>query len=110
MNPLLLWVTAVVLGFAASLLLSVGGVIGFAFVILAAPLVARGPRLVALSGLLSGFGASWLFSMQRQFASGGRLDNGDFWVAVGLVPLTIGVALSAAVAQERLRSPLAARL
>jgi hypothetical protein len=109
MNPVLLWVTTVVLGLAASLLVGVGGVIGFAFIVLAVPLVLRGRRAVALSGLLTGFGGSWLFMMERQFASGGRLDNADFWWAVGIVPFVIGVALVVGVVMLRARRALAAR-
>jgi hypothetical protein len=109
MNPVLLWVTTVVLGLAASLLVGIGGVIGFAFIVLAAPLVLRGHRAVALSGLLTGFGGSWLFMMERQFASGGRLDNADVWWAVGLVPFVIGVALIIGVVVLRARKVLAAR-
>lgn len=101
MNPVLLWVTTFVLGLAASLLVGVGGIVAFVFVLLAVPLVLRGARLVALSGLLTGFGGSWLFWMGRQFASGGRLDNADFWLAVGIVPLGIGVALALGVVVTR---------
>jgi len=61
---------------------------------------------VALSGLLTGFGGSWLFMMERQFASGGRLDDADFWLAVGIVPLGIGIALAAAVVVTRATSAL----
>lgn len=107
MHALLLWVTTVVLGLAASLLIGVGGVIGFAFVVLAVPLLLRGPRLVGLSGLLTGFGASWLCWMQRQFASGGRLDSADFWLAVGIVPLVIGVTITVAILGVRARSRFA---
>jgi hypothetical protein len=109
MNPVLLWVTTVVLGLAASLLVGVGGVLGFVFVVLAGALVLRGARLVALSGLLTGFGGSWLFMMERQFASGGRLDNADFWLAIGTVPLVIGVALAVGVVVIRARGVLATR-
>jgi hypothetical protein len=109
MNPVLLWVTTVVLGLAASLLVGIGGVIGFAFIVLAAPLVLRGHRAVALSGLLTGFGGSWLFMVKRQFASGGRLDNADFWLAVGIVPLVIGLALAVGIVMLRTRRALAAR-
>ena len=95
MNPGLLWVTTAILGLAASLLVGAGGVIGFLFVILSLPLVLRRPRLVALSGFLSGFGGTWLLLMGRQFASGGMLDNAAVWLAVGIVPLIIGLALGA---------------
>lgn len=103
------WVTTFVLGLAASLLVGVGGIVGFVFIGLTVPLVLRGARVVALSGLLTGFGGSWLFMMDRQFASGGRLDNADVWSAVGTVPLVIGVALAVGVVVARARSVLATR-
>jgi len=103
MNPVLLWVTTVVLGSAASLLVGIGGVLGFVFFLLAVPLVLR-PRLVALSGFLTGFGGSWLLMMERQSASGGRLDDADFWLAVGIVPLVIGVVLAVGGVVIRARS------
>ena len=109
MNPVLLWVTTVVLGLAASLLVGIGGAIGFAFIVLAVPIVLRGHRAVALSGFLTGFGGSWLSMMERQFASGGRLDNADFWLAVGIVPFVVGVALAVGVVVLRARRVLAAR-
>jgi hypothetical protein len=106
---MLLWVTTFVLGLAASLLVGVGGIVGFVFVLLAVPLTLRGARRVALSGLLTGFGGSWLFMMERQFASGGRLDGADFWLAVGMVPLGIGLALAAGMVVTRATSALGTR-
>jgi hypothetical protein len=95
MNPGLMWVATAVLGLAASLLVGSGGTIGFVFVILSLPLVLRRPRLVALSGFLAGFGGTWSLLMGFQLASGGRLENADLWLAVGIVPLIIGLALGA---------------
>lgn len=58
-------------------------------------------RLLAVSGLLVGFGGSWLALLANQSASGGILENGAVWLGVGIVPLAIGlVALVATVAGE----------
>jgi hypothetical protein len=59
--------------------------------------------LVALSGLLTGFGALWLFWMARQSATGGALDNAPFWTAIGVIPLALGGALSAVAVVVALR-------
>lgn len=106
MNPLLLWITTAVLGAAAVLITSIGGLLGSVlFLLLASPLVIRGNHAVALSGLLMGFGGLWSFAMARQFATGGTLDNAQFWIAVGIVPLAVGIALLAiAVVGARRRS------
>lgn len=97
----LLWITTAVLGAAATLITSIGGLLGSVlFLLLATPLVVRGDHVVALSGLLMGFGGLWLTLMARQFATGGTLDNAQFWTAVGVLPLTIGsVLLGVAVVQ-----------
>jgi hypothetical protein len=97
MSRPLLWITTLVLGAAATLLTSFGGLFGsLAFLLLAAPLVVRGDRIVAMSGLLLGFGGSWSLLLQRQFAYGGALDGASFWIAVGLVPLAVGCVLAVA--------------
>lgn len=107
MNRLLLWITTAVLGAVATLMTSFGLVAALLFLVLAAPLVLRG-RVVALSGLLTGFGAFWSFLMARQFASGGTTDNADFWIAVGVVPLLIGCALLVLLAGRTIRARTAA--
>jgi hypothetical protein len=93
MNRLLLWITTAVLGAVATLMTSFGLVAALLFLLLAVPLILRGDRVVALSGLLSGFGAFWSVLMARQFASGATTDNAAFWVAVGVVPLVLGCTL-----------------
>jgi len=104
MNRLLLWITAAVLGAAATLITSIGGLLGSVlFLLLATPLIVRGDHAVALSGLLVGFGALWSLLMARQFATGGTLDNAQFWTAVGVVPLVIGGALLAVAVAGALR-------
>lgn len=104
MNRLLLWVTMTVLGAAATLMTSFGLLAAILFLLLAVPLVVRGDRVVALSGLLTGFGGFWSFLMARQAASGGTTDNADAWIAVGVVPLVLGCALIVLIATRTLRS------
>lgn len=94
MNHLRLWITTAVLGEAATLITSIGGLLGSVlFLLFATPLVIRGDHVVVLSGLLVGFGALWSLLMARQFATGGTLDNASFWTAVGVVPLALGCTL-----------------
>lgn len=108
MNRLLLWITTAFLGSAATLMTSFGLLAAVLFLLLAVPLILRGDRVVALSGLLIGFGAFWTFLMSRQFASGGTTDNADFWTAVGVVPLVVGCALIVLIAARTGRSRTAA--
>jgi hypothetical protein len=42
---------------------------------------------------LTGFGAFWLLVMARALADGGGMDDAAFWVAVGAVPLGIGLGI-----------------
>ena len=109
MNRGLPWITTAVLGAAASLIMGIGGLAGGIFLLLALPLVVRGTRLVALSGLLTGFGAFWLVMMGRQFSSGGSLDNSPLWLAVGIVPLVIGLVLTVPVAWRQITGRPAVR-
>ena len=106
MNRPLQWITMAVLGAASSLMTSFGLLAPLLFLALAAPLVVRGAHLVALSGLLTGFGGFWTLLMARQSSSGGTLDNSTFWLAVGIVPLATGLALLGLVAwRELARQP-----
>jgi hypothetical protein len=109
MNRLLLWITTAVLGAAATLITSIGGLLGSVlFLLLATPLIVRGDHAVALSGLLVGFGAMWSLLMARQFATGGTLESAQFWTAIGVVPLVIGSALLAVAVREAFRPRSAA--
>ena len=108
MNRPLQWITTAVLGAAATLMTSFGLLAALLFLLLAVPLIVRGAHLVALSGLLAGFGGFWTFLLARQSSSGGTLDNSAFWLAVGIVPLATGLALLAFVGwQELSRRPVA---
>ncbi len=92
MNSGFLWITSFVLGVAAAWVTGFGILAALLFLLLSAPLAVRGP-LVVFSGLLLGFGALSTFQMARQFASGGTLYSATFWLALGIVPLAIGLVL-----------------
>lgn len=104
MNRPLLWITMAVVGVTAVLMTSFG-LIGFlATLVLAIVLVLRGDRLVALSGLLTGFGLFWSVLMAGQVGSDGATDNFSFWIAVGIVPLVLGCALMVPIVARTMRS------
>ena len=108
MNRLLLWITTAVLGVTATLMTSFGLLAALLVLLLAVPLILRGDHVVALSGLLTGFGAFWSFLMAGQFASDGATDNAGFWIAVGIVPLVLGCALIVPIAARTIRLRTAA--
>lgn len=89
----MLWITTAILGGGAALITGIGGVfLGALFLLLATALLVRGDRLIALSGLLTGFGGAWLVLLAGQSVAGGALDNAGTWTAVGAVPLMFGTA------------------
>jgi len=102
MSRWLLWITTAMLGVAATLMTSLGLLAAILFMLLAVPLIIRSDRLVALSGLLTGFGGFWLFLLARQYSSGGTLDNDAFWIAVGVAPLATGLTLLVATVARAL--------
>ena len=96
MSPIAQWVVWFGLGAGNALLFGIGGALLVVVLLTAAVLVAsRSDFLSALSGLLSGFGATWLLLLGRQSATGGRLDDPGIWIALGIVPLAIGVLIGA---------------
>jgi uncharacterized membrane protein YhaH (DUF805 family) len=99
-DPGLLWITTFVLGAVATVMTVFGPLAAFLTLLIAVPVIVRRPHLVALSGLLTGFGGLWTYLLVRVFTSGGMQDNGTFWLAVGLVPLVIGLALLVFVARH----------
>jgi hypothetical protein len=108
MHRPLRWITTAVLGAAAAVMTSFGLLAALLFLVLAIPLVVRGAHLVALSGLLTGFGGFWTFLMARESSSGGTLDNSTSCLAVGIVPLATGLALLVLVGwRERSGRPVA---
>jgi hypothetical protein len=92
MNPTRLWLWSFVLGAGNALLTGLAGVIfGGLFFALALPLAIRGDRWVVLSGLLTGFGGTWLVLLDREASSGGELDDASAWVALGVVAFVLGL-------------------
>jgi hypothetical protein len=87
----LIWLIALVLGGADALLVGLGGPLGLILLVAALPLAWRGGAL-GLAGLFIGFGGLWLLLMANQLASGGQLADAGRWLAVGAVPLAIGLA------------------
>ena len=95
MHPIAQWIAWFGLGAGDALLFGIGGLI------LAGPLVAlavaiafRGDAATAVSGLLVGFGTTWLALMARPAATGGRLDDPAPWLAFGVVPAAAGTGLA----------------
>jgi len=94
------WLTTAMLGAVTPILASFGPVAMLLFVVLSSPLVVRGHRLAGLSGLLTGFGGAWTFLLTRHVVAGSEFDNATGWFAVGIVPLSIGLILAAAIARR----------
>jgi hypothetical protein len=91
MRPVPLWIVTFVLGGAGALLTGLFGVfLGGLFVVLGLAL-AVGHRWVVISGLLTGFGATWLVLLASASTSGGQLDNAGAWTALGVIPLALGL-------------------
>lgn len=104
MDRLLLWITTALLGVAAVFMTSFLGPAAFPLLTVAVIVIVRVDRLIAVSGLMIGFGGSWLVLLARQLISGAALE-GTVWVA-GIVPLAIGtlalvVSLSRALRRYR---------
>ncbi len=94
MNAIPLWIVCFGLGAGDALLTGLVGVVfGGLFFVLCLPLVIRGDRRSALSGLLTGFGGTWLALLGVQASTGGELANSTPWIALGAVPLVLGLAL-----------------
>ena len=92
MTPIAQWIVWFGLGAANALLFGIGGVILVVVLLALAVRVAmRGDTMSVVSGLLVGFGTTWLALMRRQAATGGRLDDPGPWLAIGIVPVTLGV-------------------
>lgn len=97
-NTILPFVAGVGLGFALVVAVgSLGLMIAGFFAVLSVPLVARG-GLKPLAGVLSGFGALWTVLILGQVDRGGATANEGLWLAVGLIPLAVGLALLVAAA------------
>jgi len=99
------WAPGALLGAVGGVFLLTGGVFGLAFVAIALGLIAwKGPRLAALAGFTTGFGAAWLALFLRtdlscaamNASSGGTCVAGDLsaWYAAAGILVAVGLALS----------------
>jgi hypothetical protein len=90
------FVTGVVTFFATSFALYLPLVIA----VLLAATGLYGRRLAGVSGVLSGFGATWCLFVGWQLATGANYDQGLLVLAPGVLPLVLGI-LAGAVALSR---------
>lgn len=72
--------------------------------VLAMPLLLHGDRLVALSGLLIGFGGLWSLLLAAQIASGGQTSDPGRWILVGAGTLGVGFVVLAVRLARTVRS------
>lgn len=97
-----IWSLSAVGGALTTLSTSFGLVAVFGVLALALVVVVRSGGLVGLSGLLTGFGATWVSLIARQLSGA---DNDLVWLAVGLVPLAVGLAFLAFLVRNDPPSP-----
>ena len=94
MTPIRTFLATAALGLAISLLAGmVGFVIGGLFLFAMIPLISRG-RWAAVAGSLVGFGAGWTALVALQLSRGGTSDKDLMWLAVGVVPLAVGLIVT----------------
>lgn len=105
MSKSVIWFLSLLAGAVATYLSTLVGWFAVGLVLfLFVPVLIRPVGLVALSGLLTGFGGSWSLLIGAQVLSGGQVDGEGFWLMVGLVPLALGLA-ALAVSVRRARRP-----
>ena len=92
MRPGPQWIVSCALGGAGAVVTGVLGLFfGGLFAALILALAIGGDRWAVLSGLLTGFGATWLFLLARASGSGGQLDAPRPWIVLGVIPLALGL-------------------
>lgn len=89
-----LWLLGAAVGMVAVLASLLMFLAAVAVALLVIPLARKRGGLAAVSGLFTGFGGLWVLLMVRASVSNGTVNNAPFWVAVGAVPLTFGLALT----------------
>lgn len=85
------WVSGSAVGAVAALLTGFGLMSTLPLLTVALIVMVKEQRLVAVSGLMIGFGGSWLLLLANQLSSGGTLEHATSWVIVGIVPVAIGL-------------------
>ena len=94
-TPVRSWALSVLFGVVAPLFTSLGLLIAILAIGTIVAIAVRHAGLIGFSGVLTGFGACWTVLVLRIPATGGSLENLAFWLAIGLVPLIIGLAVLA---------------
>ncbi len=89
-RPRSIWIIAFVIGVAAAVVAAITGILGFLFVLLIVPGLRPRTLLIGLSGVLTGFGGTWLILLARQASAGGILGSDLSWL-VGIIPLVVGI-------------------
>jgi hypothetical protein len=88
------------LGAVAPLFATLGCVAVVVAVVVVVTKAIRWAGMGGWPGPSPGSGACWTFLLARPLTTGGTLENMTFWVAVGLVPLAIGLAMQALVRRQ----------
>jgi hypothetical protein len=95
MSKATLWILGVLLGLVIVLATALTLFVALAVALALLPLARQPNGRAAVSGALISFGALWIFLISAESSSGGTLDNANFWLAVGLLPLALGLILLA---------------
>jgi len=108
------WVAGLVLGAVSAFALLALGVVGIVLTIVSVLLIAwKGPRLLAMAGLVTGAGVTWTLLFARVMLScasenataAGSCEAGDIglWVATGAAITLFGLVLSLVAARRSRR-------
>ena len=90
-----LWVLSVALGAISVLFVSLGVFIWLVAIAGCLAIAVQRARLLRASGVATGFGWFWTLLQSAELLSGSWLDNAIGWLAVGLIPFAMGLALLA---------------
>ncbi len=103
MSRLLLWITTALLGVVALFMTSFLGPPVLPLLTVALIVMVRADRVVAVSGLLIGYGGFWLLLLAGQASSGGTLEDGPIPVAFGAVLVVVGLVALVPTSARTLR-------
>ncbi len=103
----LLWAAMAAVGVTATLMASFGGgPMTVPFLVVATVIIVKVDKLVAVSGLLVGFGASWLALVTGQpIAEGASGGSAVVQALIGAVPLLLGMLALIPLFIRALRRP-----
>jgi hypothetical protein len=105
MSSIRIFLITLTLGLAVALLVGLLGLfVGGLFLFAMIPIYGRG-RWAALAGSLVGFGAAWSLLIGLQLGRGSANGNDPIWVALGVVPMVIGLAVTLTLILRRPPGP-----